>query len=213
MYFLHDCNYLKDNCTVVDIDVLKERGEPFRWDPLYRWLMDNVSILRALPYEHECNTKTFYAKGRNGLPRLVDWEFERNLHYGYACLSYYIRWCAEELCWKLQIGDSSVYGEQAVRNLKQLVKDSLFVPVSLYYIGDCNAVFANSGCRSKNSYLGERILRTVEFMSDVDKLKSEGGRLNPKVYYFIDSRTNPVRFIRDTEKSPRRNTSGEGIRK
>lgn len=199
-----DCNYILGHLQPLDVSSVKEAGKPFRYDPLYKWILGHSEVVRALPKLYDCVvTSKHIVKNRRGLNRELK-EFESSLHFGDSCLSYYIRWNPAELQWCAELVDKvidkhkTLLGEAAVAFVEDMVSKSLFVPISMQEVGVSARFFVDS------SILGECIIRDSRY-KEMTSEESDSYGLNPRVYY-IPKRLHGggFRFVRDLNRSPRK---------
>lgn len=223
---LKDANYIRSSMVPLDKDSFEKRVKLFEDSKIKQWVLDNADKC------YEVNTGGIRKKeGKYINQNDFEQAYEEDTHYGLCCLGYYIEYklSARKIFVKFHHSASLVYKaagidfsslgitsdwysdyteEDWVKVLDALAKVSEFVPVMIDY-DPC--VYWNHwknfrlfGKSDEYSALGINLLEDKEAMEELEDWMVAGGKINPKVWYFLKQGQDGYWYLkRDLQKSPR----------
>lgn len=223
---IKDANYIRSSMVPLDKDSFEKRVKLFKDSKIKQWVLDNADKC------YEVNTGGVRKKeGKYINQNDFEQVYEKDTHYGLCCLGYYIEYklSTREISVKFHHSTSLVYKaagidflslgvtsdwysdyteEDWVKVLDALTNVSEFVPVMIDY-DPC--VYWNRwenfrlfGKSDEYSALGINILEDEEAMEELEDWVVAGGKINPKVWYFLKQGQDGYWYLkRDLQKSPR----------
>ena len=224
---LKDANYIRSSMVPLDRKSFEKRVKLFEASKIKQWVLDNIDKCYEINTGGARKIESKYIK-RDG----DDFEriYEKDTQYGLCCLGYYIEYSlsSRKISVKFQHSTDLTYQaagidpktlnisefsfsykeDDWITALDALAKVSEFVPVM---INCSNCVHWNHwedfplfGKPLKYPTLGINLMENEKVMEKLKDWISAGGRINPRVWYYLNQRGDGHWYLkRDLDSSPR----------
>lgn len=221
---LKDANYIRSAMKPLDKEDFREKAKLFEDSKIKQWVLDNADKCYVVD-----RGTTRRKEGKFINRKEFDQLYEQDTHYGLCCLSYYIGYNIDTRKMKVHVDYlpktleaagidirsldlpytlSEKYSEDDwVRILDALAERSEFVPISLNYQPHVywnNYDYFYVGRPECYATLGINLLESEQVMKELKDWTAEGGRINPRVWYFLKQTDDGHWYLkRDLKNSPR----------